>query len=290
MQYAIGGTSQGDDHRDRVFEGLDGHDIPGLEVEFEQSLDIGADGQTFPEFLFILRRYRGTVGKAHAQGLHGDRHRIGGKHSSTGPRARATVANNVVPFLVGDATCQVFAIDLVGGPDIDRFPIPATGFDGAAVDHEGRAIEPARGDETARHVFVATGERDERIVPEGGHDGFNGIGDKISRLQGKRHPVCPHGNSIADADGVEAHADHIGFGHAFPDGGGKFVQMHVAGIAIVPEAGNADLRLVHIGFGQAGGVQHRLRNTLLSRLGDLAAVTVEEGLVCGGVCHQGVLL
>ena len=45
----------------------------------------------------------------------------------------------------------------------------------------------------------------------------------------------------------------------------RSMQVHVAGVALVPDAGDADLRLVHVLVGQAGGVEHRLRGAL--RLG-----------------------
>ena len=50
--------------------------------------------------------------------------------------------------------------------------------------------------------------------------------------------------------------------------------MHIAGVAFIPDARNADLRLVHIVFGQAGGVEHGLRGALRFRLSDLGTVFV----------------
>ena len=53
--------------------------------------------------------------------------------------------------------------------------------------------------------------------------------------------------------------------HALLDLVGEVVEVHVAGVALVPHAGDADLRLVHVLVGQAGAVEHRLRRAL--RLG-----------------------
>ena len=55
---------------------------------------------------------------------------------------------------------------------------------------------------------------------------------------------------------------------------GEIEQVHVAGVALVPDAGDADLRLVHVLLGQAGGVEHRLRRALRFRLGDAGAELV----------------
>jgi hypothetical protein len=49
---------------------------------------------------------------------------------------------------------------------------------------------------------------------------------------------------------------------------GQVEQVHVAGVALVPHAGDADLGLVHILFGEPGAVEHRLRGALRSGLGD----------------------
>ena len=57
---------------------------------------------------------------------------------------------------------------------------------------------------------------------------------------------------------------------------GEVVEVHVAGVAFVPDAGDADLRLVHVVFGQAGGVEHGLRRALGFGLGDDAAVAVQD--------------
>jgi len=57
--------------------------------------------------------------------------------------------------------------------------------------------------------------------------------------------------------------------------GRELEQVHVAGVAFVPDAGDADLRLVHVRFGQAGAVEHRLRRALRLGLGDVAAPDVE---------------
>ena len=58
---------------------------------------------------------------------------------------------------------------------------------------------------------------------------------------------------------------------------GQVEQVHVAGVALVPDAGDADLRLVHVLVGQAGAVEHRLRRPLRFRLRDARAELVQLG-------------
>ena len=63
--------------------------------------------------------------------------------------------------------------------------------------------------------------------------------------------------------------------HAFLHLVGQLVEVHVAGVALVPDAGDADLRLLHVGFGQARGVEHGLRGALRFGLRDPRAVFVQ---------------
>ena len=67
---------------------------------------------------------------------------------------------------------------------------------------------------------------------------------------------------------------------------GQVQEVHVAGVAFEPHAGDADLGLVHVGFGEAGGVEHRLRGALRFGLGDLAAV-LGEAVFIGRLGHLG---
>ena len=53
-------------------------------------------------------------------------------------------------------------------------------------------------------------------------------------------------------------------------------EVHVAGVALVPHAGDADLRLLHVGFGQAGAIEHGLRGPLAFGLRDAGTEFVEH--------------
>ena len=88
------------------------------------------------------------------------------------------------------------------------------------------------------------GMRDVGVVPLGAHDGLDGIGDQVARLEREAHAVGAHGDAVADADGVEAHADQSGGGDAFLHFRGKVEQVHVAGVAFEPDAGDADLGFI----------------------------------------------
>ncbi len=142
-----------------------------------------------------------------------------------------------------DPAGEIFAVALKGRHDVERLAVEMTGADRAAVDHQRRAIEPAHRDQAAGHVLVAAGERDIRVVPLRLHHGLDRIGDQVARLQRVAHAVGAHRDAVADADGVEPHADQAGRDDPLLDSIGQPFEVHVAGVALVPHAGDADLRL-----------------------------------------------
>ena len=104
------------------------------------------------------------------------------------------------------------------------------GADRAAVDHQRRAIEPAHGHQAAGHVLVAAGDDDAGVVPLGAHHGLDRVGDQVARLEREAHAVGPHRDAVADADGVEPHADQAGRGDAFLDLGGQVLRCMLQGL------------------------------------------------------------
>jgi hypothetical protein len=52
--------------------------------------------------------------------------------------------------------------------------------------------------------------------------------------------------------------------------------VHVAGVALVPHAADADLCLLEVGVGQADAVEHRLRRTLAAGLSDARRIFVQQ--------------
>ena len=240
------------------------------------------DGGSGPQALLhlggVLGRDRCAVGQRHAHGLDRRRHRVGRVHAAAGASARAGVAHDVGPAAVVDATGDVFAVALEGGNDIERRAVgEMAGLDCAAVDHQGGAVEPAHRDQTARHIFVTAGNRHQCVVPLRLHDGFDRVGDDVSRRQGKTHAVGAHRDAVAHSDRIEPHPHHAGRQHALTNLGGQLVEVHVAGVALVPHARNADLRLVEIGRLETGAEEHRLRGALRAGLRDAGTVAVQNG-------------
>ena len=65
--------------------------------------------------------------------------------------------------------------------DIQFFSFRTTaGFDRSPIHHQRRTIETAHSHQASRHILVASGQRDVRVVPLSPHDGFDGVRNQIS--------------------------------------------------------------------------------------------------------------
>jgi hypothetical protein len=129
------------------------------------------------------------------------------------------------------------------------------------------------------HILVAARDGDVCVVMLRAHDGLDAVGYEVSGLQAVAHAPRAHGDGVADPDGVEAEGHHAGLADAIAHGLGEAEQVHVAGVALVPDRRDADLRLAEVGIGEADAVEHGLRGALRLGLGDAGAVLVELWLV-----------
>ena len=232
----------------------------------------------FVDLAWVFGGNTGRIRQGHAEGFDGRGHRVGGVHASAGTGTGATAADDFLPFFLADLAGDVLTVTLKRTDDVQFLVFVKSGLDRTAVDHDRRPIQPSHRDQASRHVLVTSGQRDQGVVPLGRHDRFDRIGDQVAALQAVTHALGAHRDAVADADGVEPHPDHSGIGDAFLHLSGQIQQVHVAAVSLVPNAGDANLRLVHVLGGHSGGIKHRLRRTLALRLRDFAAVFV-EGLV-----------
>ena len=173
-----------------------------------------------------------------------------------------------------------FSITLEGGNDIEFFVLPSPGSDRTTVDHKGRAVESCHRYQASGHILIAARQRHVRVVPMRLHHRFHRVCDQVSRLQRIAHPLGPHGDAIANPNGVKAHADHPRILDPLLDLGGELIEMHIAGIAFVPDTCDTDLRFGHIGIREPRSVKHRLRSTLAFRLGNPTAISIQSLKVC----------
>ncbi len=136
MQDRVGGAAQGDDHNHGILERLAGHDVPGLDVAFQQVAYSGAGANTFIQLTGVHRRGRRTVGQAHTQRLDRCRHGVGRIHPSAGTRSGTGVAHDVLTLCLVDATGDQLPVALEGRDNVDRISLTSVArLDGPAVDH-----------------------------------------------------------------------------------------------------------------------------------------------------------
>ena len=258
MEHGVGGAAQGHDHGDGIFEGLARQDVQRLDVLFKQVADGRAHLARFGELAFALRGIGGAVGQAHAQRLDGRGHGVGGVHAAACARARTRVLEHRLQFALVDVVGQVLAVGFEGRDDVQLAPVEVAGLDGAAVDHNAGSVDAGHGHEHARHVLVATRQRNVGVVILGTHDRLDGIGDDVARDQRRLHALGAHADAVADADGMEDETDQVRLLHALLDPARQRVEVHVAGVALPAHAGDAHLRLLHVIVIQAHAVEHGL--------------------------------
>ena len=177
-----------------------------------------------------------------------------------------------------DSAGNIFSIALKCRNNIQRGAIcEVSSPDRATVDHDRRTIQAAHCDQAAGHIFVAAWNRHKAVVPLRVHDRFDRVSDQVSGWERVAHAIGAHRDAIADTDRIEPHPHHPCSHRTLTDFGCKLVEVHVAGVAVVPHACNSDLRLVEVGRLEASAQEHCLRGPLGSWLGDSGAVTVQNG-------------
>src|SRR5688572_9425542 len=89
-------------------------------------------------------------------------------------------------------------------------------------------------------------------------DGLNRISDDFTANERVTHTFSTIGNAVAYADCVEDEPDKFLVPDTLFDFRRKPVEVHVAGVAVVPGADDTNLGFCQVVIGQAGAIQHRL--------------------------------
>ena len=268
VQYGVRRAAGCHDDDHRVLDRLASDDVAWLDVLFEQQPNRRTSSEALVVLQRVFRRDRRTVRQRHPHRFNRRGHRVGRVHATARAGSGNAATHDRLPLLVLHAASDVFAIRLERADDVELLVLIATRLDRAAVNHQRRSVESSHRHDAAGHVLVAAGDRDVRVVPLAAHDSLDAVGDQIARLQRVAHPFGSHRDAVAHADRIEPHPDHPRRLHSLFHFQRQIVEVHVAGVALVPHAGDADLRLVHILFGHAGPVEHGLRRPLRAGLSD----------------------
>jgi hypothetical protein len=281
VEDCVSGTTSNVDNSHGVLESLAGHDIRGADIFLEQVLDSTTGSQTFELLGLGHGGIGGGTGKRHTHSLNNGSHGVGSVHTTASATARAGVLDDVLTLVLVDLTSDKLTVSLEGRDDVESLVghLTTSGSDGTAVNHDGGSVDSSHGHDDTGHVLVATGQGNVCIVPLATHDGLDRVCDDVARLQGVAHTGGTVGHAITDTDSVELHTLEPSSFHTLVDLVAEVHQVHVTGVARVPDRRNTDLGLVHVLVVEAGGVQHGLRGTVGLGLGNDGTGLVEGILV-----------
>mmetsp|Transcript_5024 Transcript_5024/g.8061 ORF Transcript_5024/g.8061 Transcript_5024/m.8061 type:complete len:444 (+) Transcript_5024:422-1753(+) len=237
VKYGVSRPTSRHNHNHGVFESLARHDVLGLEIHLQKRPHCHTGQAAFGDLLCRVRRHRARVRQRHAQSLNGSGHGVGGVHAAAGTSAGARLLHDDLALLLRHLPVRVLTVGLESRHNVElRAPNlrRAAGADGASVYHDRGAVDTRHGNDSARHVLVAAGERNVAVVPLCTHHSLDRVCNQVAGLQRKRHAVGAHGNAVRHTNGVESVAHHARVLHAHFDLGRQIHEMHVAGVALIP--------------------------------------------------------
>ena len=275
MQYCISRSSQRHDNDHGILECLTGHDVTWLDIFLQQITDRLARLQALFQLAGIDSRNRGTVRQAHTQRLDCRGHGVGRIHAAAGTGAGTGMLDNHFTIMIVDLAGDVFTITLKCRDDIQGRVFPVSRLNGTAIDHQRWPVDASHGDQHTRHILVTARNGNIGVIPLGIHYRFNRVRNDVARLQRITHAVGTHGDAVTDTNGIETHANQAGGLDPLLDLRGQVVEVHIAGVALPPDAGDADLGLLHVFGRQPGAIQHGLGRALGAGLSDTRTESIQ---------------
>ncbi len=136
-------------------------------------------------------------------------------------------------------------------------PLPVARLDRAAIDIDRRHIGAEDTDHAARHVLVAAAEHEHAVHPLSLHRGFDAVGDDLAGHKRIFHAFGAHRHAVGNRRRAEDLRICTGSLDGSDSGVGQRLQPGIAGRDRRMTVGNADHRLVEIGFLVAERIIHR---------------------------------
>ncbi len=254
MKGGIGRPAGGGDHRCGVFEGLAGDDGAGPQVGLDELHHLLAGSHAEPVAEFVRGGSAGRIRQRKPDRLGDRRHRIGGELRPTGAGRRARHLLQGLQVLIGHLADRVLADRFEHVLHRDRLALERAGQDRAAVDEDGRHVEPAHRHHHAGQRFVAAGEPDQGVVAVAADGQLDRIRDDLARRQGRFHALMAHGDAVGHGDGAELPRGAAGRRDALFRRLGLAHQRDVARGSLVPATCDTHERLVDLLGRQPHGV------------------------------------
>ena len=284
MQHGIGGPAGGHDHTNRILDGASRDDVARLDA-LANGLDqhTGRCGRAL-DLLVVFIGHGGGVRQAHAHGLEGRAHGVGGVHAAAGAGAWAGLLFDGLEVLLGQSPSGELTDGLKGRDDGEVFALVVSGLDRAPVNIDGGHVGSCDGHHAARHVLVAAADDQHAVHPLPIHAGLNAVGNHLAGHQGVLHALRAH----ADAVGDGGRAKELRVGPGLPQGGhgriGQWLKPTVAGGDGGVSVGHADHGFGEVFLLVAHGVVHGAVGCTGHTGGDILGAIVEgHGLVERGL-------
>ncbi len=183
MQHGIGGPAGGHDHANRILDGASRDDVARLDALANGLDQHPGRCRSALDLLVVFIGHGGGIGQAHAHGLEGRAHGVGGVHAAAGAGAWAGLLFDGLEVLLGQAPGREFAHGLKRRDDGEVFALVVSGLDRAPVDIDGGNVGSRDGHHAARHVLVAAADDEHAIHPLPIHAGLNAVGNHLARDQ-----------------------------------------------------------------------------------------------------------
>ena len=272
VQHGVRRAGKGHHDRDRVLERLLGEDVPRERAARGDQLG-GADAALAREHLPPVvdgGRGRGAREREADRLAHGG-HRVRGVHP--GARSGRGTRGALDPEQLGvvDRALGVGPDGLEHVLDRDVAVLVRAREDRAAVEVDGRQVQPGHRHHHPRLGLVAAGDPHERVEALGVHHELHRVGDQVAAHQRRLHALVAHRDPVGDGDRAELERDRASLADAFLRERGELAQVVVARRHLVPRRGNGDLRLAEVVLGEADGAEHRASGRAMRSLRDFPA-------------------
>ena len=274
MQHRIGRSAGGHHQADRVLYRFTRDDLPRQDLladGVDQHLGRGSGGLGL---LRVRRSHLRGSEQAHAQGLEGRGHGVGGEHAAAGAHRGASVFLDADKILLVHFAGRVGADRLERADDGEVLALPLARLDGACVDEYAGHIHARDRHNGSRHVLVAAAADQHAIHGLAVDRSLDAVGDHFARNQAVLHRLCAH----ADAVGNGGNAEYLrlrAFGLERRHGAvHQRLDACIAGVHGRMAVGHADDGLAEIAVAKSDGAQHGAVGRAGHALGDQAASAV----------------
>mmetsp|Transcript_124579 Transcript_124579/g.360280 ORF Transcript_124579/g.360280 Transcript_124579/m.360280 type:complete len:252 (-) Transcript_124579:244-999(-) len=248
MKNCVCRSSSNHHHSNSVFESSFCHDISWFDVLLEQNLQETSSFHTFTLLFPRVGGRRRRVGQRHTQSFNGSCHGVGGVHTTTSTLSWTSMLNDLLSLLLRNFVVDVLAVGLESTNNIQGSTRRRlfSSSNSTSIHHDTGSVQTSHSHDTPRHVLVTSRQSNQTIVPLCAHCSLNRVGNQITALQRVSHSRGSHRNTVRHTNGIESVSNTIYFLNTRFHILRKFKQMHVTGVAFVPDATNSDLRLVHV--------------------------------------------